>query len=285
MPVRLIAIDIDGTLVDAAGVVPLPNREAIHRAVTAGIDIVLVTGRNFHFARPVVEQLAAPITLVASNGALVKNAQGDTLLARALPRTIARALIAAADGYRGEAGLVFDREGPAQLVYECLDGGHARRQAYLARNRAFISAIYPLEDALTEDPLALVFNGSLARMHALVGVLRGAPAFPQVELTLTEYADDDFVLVDLMTRGCSKGATLAAWAGRRGIDRAEVMAVGDNFNDLEMLEFAGIPVVMGNAVAPLLARGWPVTARHDEAGLALAIERFALPAGPPRSIG
>ena len=73
--------------------------------------------------------------------------------------------------------------------------------------------------------------------------------------------------------GCSKGAALEFWAGRLGVERQAVMAVGDNLNDREMLEFAGAPVVMGNAVEPLKACGWPLTAAHDDCGLADAIER------------
>ena len=95
-------------------------------------------------------------------------------------------------------------------------------------------------------------------------------------MALTEYAHRDFSLVDVNGEGCSKGATLARWAAERGLARDEVMAVGDNFNDAEMLEFAGTAVVMGNACAELKARGWKVTASNDEGGLAEAIRQFAL---------
>ena len=67
-------------------------------------------------------------------------------------------------------------------------------------------------------------------------------------------------------------------SGASALRRAEVMAIGDNFNDVEMLEFAGRPVVMGNAVEALRTRGWAETARHDEAGVAAAIRRFVLDA-------
>ena len=79
----------------------------------------------------------------------------------------------------------------------------------------------------------------------------------------------------MISRNCSKGTTLEEWARRRGIARDEVMAVGDNWNDHEMLEFAGLPVVMGNSVPELKLRGWPVTLTNDEAGLAAAIRTYA----------
>jgi hydroxymethylpyrimidine pyrophosphatase-like HAD family hydrolase len=75
---------------------------------------------------------------------------------------------------------------------------------------------------------------------------------------------------------CSKGSSLAEWATLRGYEREEVMAVGDNHNDLEMLSFAGIPVVMGNSVPELKNFGWHQTGTNDENGVAVAITQFAL---------
>ena len=83
-------------------------------------------------------------------------------------------------------------------------------------------------------------------------------------------------LVDVLQAGCSKGAALRDLARERGCAREEVMAIGDNLNDLEMLEFAGLPVVMGNAIADLKGRGWPTTASNDDAGVARAVETFIL---------
>jgi hydroxymethylpyrimidine pyrophosphatase-like HAD family hydrolase len=93
---------------------------------------------------------------------------------------------------------------------------------------------------------------------------------------MTEYEHRDFSLVDVNGAGCSKGATLARWTQALGLTSGEVMAVGDNLNDLEMLAFAGTPVVMGNAPAALKTLGFHVTASNDEGGLADAIRRFAL---------
>jgi hypothetical protein len=106
--------------------------------------------------------------------------------------------------------------------------------------------------------------------------VRDLPSARQLTLTLTEYPLRDFSLFDVTADGCSKGTTLADWAARRGVRPAEVMAVGDNLNDQDMLEFAGHPVVMGNAVAALKDRGWTVTGAPDEAGVAQAIHRLIL---------
>jgi hydroxymethylpyrimidine pyrophosphatase-like HAD family hydrolase len=95
-------------------------------------------------------------------------------------------------------------------------------------------------------------------------------------VSLTEYVHRDFSLIDVTAPNATKGRALAWRAAQLGFLREEVMAVGDNFNDLEMLEFAGLPVVMANAVDGLKQRGWAVTGDNENAGLAEAIRRFAL---------
>jgi hydroxymethylpyrimidine pyrophosphatase-like HAD family hydrolase len=95
-------------------------------------------------------------------------------------------------------------------------------------------------------------------------------------LSLTEYLSRDLSVFDVLQSGVTKGSAVQKWAKLRSIERENVMAIGDNWNDLEMLEFAGTPIVMGNSVAGLKVRGWPVTGSNDEAGLADAIRTYAL---------
>ena len=134
----------------------------------------------------------------------------------------------------------------------------------------------PLETALDEEPLQVAFTGGVEEMRTLARHVRDLPCATRLTLTLTEYEDRDFSLFDVTAHGCSKGATLSDWTARREGRPAEVMAVGDNLNDQEMLEFAGHPVVMGNAVPELKRRGWPLTAGHDDHGRAQAIEARVL---------
>jgi hydroxymethylpyrimidine pyrophosphatase-like HAD family hydrolase len=95
-------------------------------------------------------------------------------------------------------------------------------------------------------------------------------------LAVTVYEAKDFSMIDVIHPSVSKGAALAEWAGLRGVAPREILAIGDNHNDLEMLSFAGVPVVMGNSVPELKTRGWAITGSNDEDGVAAAIERFAL---------
>ena len=276
MTVRLIAIDIDGTLLDSSGRLPDANRRAIHAVVTRGVEVVLATGRTFHHALPIAAKLGAALTLIVSNGALVKTVEGGTLATRLLPRHLARDLIVATRPVRGGAAIIFDRPDAGQYVYERIDWSHPQRRWYYERNHVYMTETSPLETALDEEPVQVAFTGGVDEMRVLADHVRDLPSARDLTLTLTEYEDRDFSLFDVTAHGCSKGSTLADWAARREVPRAEVMAVGDNLNDQDMLEFAGHPVVMGNAVPELKRLGWPLTAGHDENGLAQAIEERVL---------
>jgi Cof subfamily protein (haloacid dehalogenase superfamily) len=270
--IRLIALDLDGTLLDSRGRVPAENVAAIRRAIEAGIDVVVATGRRYDFARPVFEQLPRPLTLILSNGAIVKTCEGQTVLRHLLPSAVARKVLRRAPSHRAQAALLFDRPREGQVVFERVDWDHPRHAAFFAANRPFIREVAPLEDALVEDPLQLMFTGRCGEMRTLFDDLRLMPHAAEYSVALTEYRDRDFSLVDVIRAGRSKGAALAEWAACLGLAREEVMAAGDNLNDLQMLEFAGHAVVMGNAVEELRMRGWTLTATNDEEGVARAID-------------
>jgi hypothetical protein len=275
VPIRLIAIDIDGTLLDSRGHIPAENRRAIAAALDRGIAVAIVTGRAFSFARPVVERLELPVLLVSSNGAIVRRLDGTTLLRRLLPCAIAHDVLDRTRTHRAEAAVIFDRPLEAQLVSGGMDWTHPSRVAYYQRNRPIIAEAVPLEGCLTEDPIEVMFNGGVVRMRALVALL-AERAGSRYTVSMTEYEARDFTMVDVLGHQVTKGTTLAEWARLSGISAEEVMAVGDNHNDREMLAYAGVGVAMGNSVPELLDGTFRVTRTHDEAGLAVAIDRFAL---------
>jgi len=274
--IRLIGIDVDGTLLDSHGRMPEANRDAVHEAVARGIHVALVTGRSYPFARPVADPLPASLSLIVSNGAIERGMDGTTLARRLLDRRVARDVLDRTRPRRAAAALIFDRDEERQVVFETMDWEHPSRKGYWARNRSLIAKAVPLEDALDEDPIQVMFNGGSDDMRALSGELRDLS--PDFAVSLTEYVHRDFSLVDVTSPSATKGRALEWRAAQLGLSRDEVMAVGDNFNDVEMLEFAGTPIVMENAVDGLKERGWHVTGHHDDAGLAQAIRRFALDA-------
>ena len=275
MPIRLIAIDIDGTLIDSRWQVPEANKQALAEAVERGIEVVLVTGRRFDFARPVADQIPSDFHLIVNNGALIKAKDGATLLRHLLPRATAHEVLDATPEFRTGTTVVFDRPKARQVVYENLDWSDPVRSAYYRRNSEYLAQVSPLEDCLDEDPIQVMYSGAFRWIRAAHERLQSLPSAANYSLAITEYEAKDFSILDVISRAASKGATLEEWARRRGIAREEVMALGDNFNDHDMLEFAGLPVVMANSVPELKSRGWPVTLSNDECGVAAAIRTYA----------
>jgi len=276
MPIRLIAIDIDGTLLDSTFKVPEANRRAIADAMEAGIEVALVTGRRFDFARPIAEQLRAFPTMIVNNGALVKTSDGVTRLKHLLDANTARAVLEATLEFRNGTAVVFDRQRDNQVIYERIDWNDPNRRGYYERNREYIAEVNPLEDCLTEDPIGVMYTGPLATIHNTYAMLSGHDARENFSLATTEYPARDFAMLDVAHPSVSKGAALAEWTAYRGYSREETMAIGDNHNDREMLEFAGLPVLMANCVEELKSTGWRRTLSNDESGVAAAIDAYAL---------
>jgi Cof subfamily protein (haloacid dehalogenase superfamily) len=277
VPIRLIAMDIDGTLLDSRGQIPDENSKAIAEAAERGIEILLVTGRRFNFALPVAESLPCDVKLIVNNGALAKSRDGLTHLRFPLPVTTARAVIESTPELTPCASVVFDRPMANQVIMEKIDWDHPFRGGYFRRNSEYLAEVSPLVNCLNgEDPIQVMYVGNCAPLRQAIDTLKSLPESQDFELSLTEYLDRDLSILDVLRQGVTKGMALAEWTRLRGIAQAEVMAIGDNWNDREMLDFAGQPVLMGNAVPDLRAHGWPVTLSNDENGVAEAIRRYAL---------
>jgi Cof subfamily protein (haloacid dehalogenase superfamily) len=276
MAVKLIALDIDGTLLDSRWKLPEANRAAIGEATRRGIEVALVTGRRYDFAMPIALEIGAPLTMIVSNGALIRTQDGRTHLRHLLPRETARRVLELTSAWRDSCGVVFDRTGENQVVLETFATDDPIRSAYYARNKEYLGLAVPLESCLTEDPLQVMLSGKVEPMREAEELLRAAQGAGNFGVAATVYKSRDFAMIDVIHPQCSKGAALAEWATLRGLAREEVMAIGDNHNDVEMLSFAGIPVVMGNCVAELRSFGWHETASNDDNGVAAAIELFAL---------
>jgi len=274
--VRLIALDIDGTLLDSRWLLSDANRCAIQQATRKGIEVALVTGRRYDFALPVAKDLGCPVTMIVNNGGLIRSSDGQTLLKRLLDVKPARAVLELARRWKEGAAVIFDRPRENQLILERLDPDDSIRYAYYSRNLQYIGIVSPIENCLTEPPLQVMFSGTVSEMAEIEHVLTASPIAAELKLAATKYASKDFAMLDVLPPGCTKGSALAEWAALQGFARSEILAVGDNHNDLEMLEFAGIPVVMRNCVPELKSYGWHETHSNDESGVAAAIEKFAL---------
>lgn len=283
-PIRLLAIDIDGTLLDPKFQISESNLAALRRARAAGVEVVLVTGRRHMFALPIAQALGFDLWLISSNGAVTRSTSGEHFFTDRLPAATARRLIRYMDEFRGNAVLTFDREGKGALVVERIDQLHESISRWVEKNAAYIEYVVPLEEALVTDPIQAMYCGTVARMKLAQERLFGAGMGDDITVLKTEYMARDLTLLDVLNHGCSKGHALQRWASHRGIDRNQVMAIGDNYNDIEMLEFAGFPVIMGNACPELKQSGWAVTASNEENGVAAAVEQMlGLAAGASKS--
>jgi Cof subfamily protein (haloacid dehalogenase superfamily) len=272
-PIRLIAIDIDGTLLNSEFKIPTANITALRQAHEAGIEIILVTGRRHTFAMPIAEMLGVDLWLITSNGAVTKSMKGELFHRDLLPAKTARKLLAHMDAFRGHAVLTFDSELPGALVLEHADVLNASISRWIEKNAAWIKITVPLEDALVTDPIQLMYCGTISRMREAEAVLRTRGFDHEVTVLKTEYPARDLCLYDILNYGCSKGHAVERWANHREIPREQVMAIGDNYNDLEMLHFAGVPVVMANASEEMRGHGFRVTLSNDDAGVAAVIEQ------------
>lgn len=275
MPVRLIALDIDGTLLDERSRLPAVNRDTVAEAAARGIEIALVTGRRYDFATPVARQFPCPLTMIVNNGALVKSSAGETQFVNLLPADIAARVLDETPAFHEMASVCFNRPRENQVIYERIDWEDPLRRGYFERNREYLAEMSPLRDCLTEDPIQVMYTGYANQVREVESFLSRLPFTSEYSIAMTVYDKRDFGLVDVIAQGCSKGATLAEWVRRRGWRREDVMAIGDNLNDMEMLQFAGLPVVMGNSVPELKSLGWRETLSNDQGGVAAAIELYA----------
>jgi Cof subfamily protein (haloacid dehalogenase superfamily) len=270
--IRLLATDIDGTLLNPQFQISDGDLEALRRAHAAGMEIVLVTGRRHAFALPIAKQLGFDLWLISSNGAVTRSLGGETFHRDMMPAETCRKLCGAMQEFRGNTVLTFDQETKGAIVLERLDELGASIRRWLEKNMEFIRFVVPLEDALVRDPVQAMFCGTMERMSLALRTLEGVGMDGLVTVLRTEYPERDLSMIDVLNAGCSKGHALERWARHRGYQRDEVMAVGDNHNDVEMLEFAGHPVIMGNACEELRGRGWRLTRGNDACGVAGAVE-------------
>ena len=270
--IRLLATDIDGTLLNPQFQISEGDLAAMRRAHAAGIEIVLVTGRRHTFALPIAKQLGFDLWLISSNGAVTRSLSGQTFHRDLMPKETCLRLVGAMEAFRGNTVLTFDKETKGAIVLERMDQVGASIRRWLEKNMEFIEKVVPIEKALVSDPVQAMFCGSMARMREARAALENAGMEGSVTVLRTEYPARDLSMIDVLNAGCSKGHALERWASYRGYGRDQVMAVGDNHNDVEMLEFAGHPVIMGNACPELRGRGWRVTRANHECGVAAAVD-------------
>jgi hydroxymethylpyrimidine pyrophosphatase-like HAD family hydrolase len=316
---RLIAVDMDGTLVGPDGGVSARNLKAMKAAERAGVEVVVATGRRHSYAMRVLRGLGLreEDALISSNGTVTRTIGGRLVERTLLPVETARWLCGHLDEFRNALVVTFDKVGAdgedarGALVVERMEELTASIGRWMAANEPYIVRMVPIEQALEGDaPIQMMLCGTIERMRRAEARLLEHPGVSAVGVTplrrdevrrleslgrakggispqerapgaeaalhRTEYPERDLSIVDILPAGCSKGSALLRLAEGRGIGATEILAIGDNWNDVSMLEIAGQAVLMGNAPEDLKAaaaeRGWRMGLRHDEDGVAEAIE-------------
>lgn len=285
MAIRLLALDLDGTLLNSRGHITDGNRRALDRARETGVRVAIVTGRRFRDARPIALDLGLDVPVIAHNGALTKHAHTlETVAVNLLPLDAAHEALQIGRAAAADPLISDDHEGLGVLVYDHLSGDNRALLEYVAWAKRIhgdeggeaVKEVESLENYLDHPPVHLAFSGGCLHMSALAETLQNELG-DRVKIFCTSYPQKDFSLLDIVHPAASKGAGVAAAAEELGISALEVMAIGDNLNDLEMLEFAGTAVIMENA-EPMLRKlpGFHVTAGNNSDGVALAVDRFIL---------
>lgn len=276
MPIRLLAIDLDGTLLNTQREISAANRQALADASARAVQIAIVTGRRSHSARPLIASLPCPITLIASNGAWIGSRDGEAIQRDFLPNDVARQVLQAAKPFRPFAVAIYDQASRGQITMQEDASLEGPLGWYLRNNPDILRQVPDLPASITMDPIQIMFGGRPGRIEPLEDLLLASEVATRVHLTWTKYLSPGMSILDVMNKGCSKGKALKLWAEHLRIAPAEIMAIGDNYNDLEMLQLAGYPVVMGNCSSGLARDGWTLTLSNDQHGVAEAIRKYIL---------
>lgn len=273
--IRLIALDIDGTLLRSDKTLSSRTRGAIAAARARGVRLVLITGRRYPSALRVAGELGPPPPLVLHNGALVVE-DGAVVRCRPLARQVARDALRLGRSLGAEPVLHCGARGEGWLLVDAAARRSGLVAYYLERSASEVRSVADLDAELAqEDPLQVMFGGTRDEMTSLLLALAaGLGARARIERTV--YPASGLVLLDVIDPGVGKAEALAFLQQRWRIPASETLAIGDNWNDREMVAAAGLGFVMSNADPELLALGLPVLPSNDEDGVAQAIEEHVL---------
>ncbi len=262
---RLIAVDLDGTLVGSDCSVSSRNRQAIAQAKARGVIITLVTGRTFLAVQPITQTLQLTAPVIIYNGAAIRQPRdGKTLLHRPLPAILTQQII----GYLRRHGF-----SPVAFVDSALYSDQPIPASIAPHSGLEGMTIHVLGDNIERCDLAPEKIAVLVPERNAASLAKKLCARWDGKISLSHPYPS---LLEMTYRTSSKGRALCWLAERLNIPRACVMAVGDGDNDIDMLQWAGLGVAMGNAPHAIRAVSNYVADSVEADGLAQVIERFVL---------
>lgn len=267
-------LDVDGTLLDSAGVLRPRVIETVRRVVESGCRVTLATGRRFRSAGPIAAALGLDFPLILHGGALVADASdGRILYHRHLRQPAAAAAIRALTD-AGWQPIIYGNGFARERLYSGppeRDDDPARR--YLTAFPEIVTRLPADELTRIPDPLGISVLGDPER---LVEALRLTEGLPGGRSFITAFQRFGCHLLEVVSAECSKAAAIEWICRESGIDLAEVLAIGDHRNDLEMIRAVGFGVAMGDAPPELREAAAALTGTAEEDGVADALERYIL---------
>ena len=266
---RLVVMDLDGTARSRRLGVTSGVRDAIATARTRGVRICVATGRMWRSAAPWIDALGVdPPAILYNGGQVLDFASGRTLYERRLPGAAAR------------AALELVRRDPDVQPHLYVDDRvlverpHPLTDAYTADDGLAAEVVPSFEPHLVGDPYKVLVIGPRERVEVLQRAVLDA-GLP------VHAVQSEPVYLEILPQGVSKGEALGAMWRALGLAPAETIAIGDNWNDVEMIEAAGLGVAMGHAPEGVRAKADYVCGTAEEEGVREVIERFVLRAGQP----
>src|SRR5438067_11289381 len=248
MSIRLLALDLDGTLLNSRGEMSERNLKAITAARSAGVRVALVTGRRFRDARPLALSLGLDVPVISHNGALTKHARTlETVSVALLPLEAAREVLRIGRENKRDALVSDDPHGAGVLVYDHRSDDNMALAKYIAWSRRIhgdeaeeaIRRVESLEDYLDHAPVHITFSGNIARMKSLEERLH-SELERRVKILGTFYPKMDFALLDVLHPEVSKGVGVRVAAREQGLGREVVMAIEDTINEQTIVVLVGM---------------------------------------------
>lgn len=273
--IRLLALDVDGTLTARGNEVTAPTRDALHRLHDAGIEIVISTGRRYRTTRVVIEALGLDVAAVCLGGALVKERDSTTLAHSPFPARAFREIA----GFLRERGHVAvaqrdaHLEGGADFLIDGALPWDRYVSAYQRGNAEHAEWVRDLAADPRDDVLVLGTFGERTPLEGLAAAIERA--FPgRFAIHVMDGFNNEGCYCEITPRYVSKWSGLLHFAEARGVGGAAICAVGDQSNDLAMIRGAGMGVAMGNAIEPVKEAADWITGPNDADGLVAVVERL-----------
>lgn len=277
MSYKLIAIDIDGTLLNDEKQVTPRTHAAISDAMSAGVYVTLCTGRGILTSdriRHLIPELNAP--LILNGGALISDKRrGRFLYVRNLKHRIAHNAVTVLRTLGCDPIVYAPLPESQHFYYDTIDASNEAFSEYVSKNKGRAHLVPDVAGSIQANPAMVAATGLVARIKDLEPVLNARLSGTTVTLEVSPI-DRAYCHVTLTPLGVSKGSGLRTLASIMGIPVSETLALGDNLNDLDMMTQAGMGVAMGNATPETKEKADHVTASNNEDGVACAIERFVL---------